>query len=102
MSYNTLPDVTVSAIFGTVKKIVWFEVEYNSGNFGTFNVNLFITSDRTRDVKVTIFNNGSNQNVYEKNFLKTSKLFFIICIIFPRSSLICFNSVIFTPSIIKL
>ena len=72
MSYNTLPDVTVSAIFGTVKKIVWFEVEYNSGNFGTFNVNLFITSDRTRDVKVTIFNNGSNQNVYEKNFLKTS------------------------------
>ena len=72
MSYNTLPDVTVSAIFGTVKKIVWFEVEYNSGNFGTFNVNLFITSERTRDVKVTIFNNGSNQNVYEKNFLKTS------------------------------
>lgn len=72
MSYNTLPDVTVSTIFGTVKKIVWFEVEYNSGNFGTFNVNLFITSDRTRDVKVTIFNNGSNQNVYEKNFLKTS------------------------------
>ena len=72
MSYNTLPDVTVSAIFGTVKKIVWFEVEYNSGKFGTFNVNLFITSDRTRDVKVTIFNNGSNQNVYEKNFLKTS------------------------------
>jgi hypothetical protein len=72
MSYNTLPDVTVSAIFGTVKKIVWFEVEFFSGNFGTFNVNLFITSDRTRDVKVTIFNNGSNQNVYEKNFLRTS------------------------------
>jgi hypothetical protein len=72
MSYNTLPDVTISTVFGTIKKIVWFEVEYNSGNYGTFNVNLFITADRTRDVKIIIFNNGSNQIVYEKTYFKTS------------------------------
>ena len=72
MSYNTLPDVTISAVFGTIIKVIWFEVEYSSGNYGTFNVNLFITADRTRDVKLTIFNKGSNQNVYEKVFLRTS------------------------------
>lgn len=72
MGYTTLPDVTISTNFGTIKKIVWFEIVYSSSAYATFNVNLFITANQNKDIKVTIFNNGSDIVVYQKLIPKSA------------------------------
>ena len=58
--------------FGIIKKIVWFEIVYSSSSYATFNVNLYIVANPSKDIKVTIFNNGSNRVVYEKIFAKSA------------------------------
>ena len=65
MSDNSLPSVSVSTNFGTVNKIVWFEV---SSSYGSFNMNFFITNDRDRDMNITIFNKGTNVVVFKKTY----------------------------------
>ena len=77
MGYNTLPDVTISTNFGIIKKIVWFEIVYSSSSYATFNVNLYIVANPSKDIKVTIFNNGSNRVVYEKIFAKSASRIFL-------------------------
>ena len=75
MSDNSLPSVSVSTNFGTVKKIVWFEV---SSSYGSFNMNFFITNDRDRDMNITIFNKGTNKVVFQKTYPLNPKLSTII------------------------
>lgn len=75
MSDNSLPSVSVSTNFGTVKKIVWFEV---SSSYGSFNMNFFITNDRDRDMNITIFNKGTNEVVFQKTYPLSPNLTTII------------------------
>jgi len=69
MSYTTIPDITISSNFGTVNKIVWFNVNDTKG---VFNVNLFITPNRSKDVNITIFNKETKQTMYNKTFAKSA------------------------------
>ena len=75
MSDNSLPSVSVSTNFGTVKKIVWFEV---SSSYGSFNMNFFITNDRDSDMNITIFNKGTNKVVFQKTYPLSPNLTTII------------------------
>ena len=75
MSDNSLPSVSVSTNFGTVKKIVWFEV---SSSYGSFNMNFFITNDRDRDMIITIFNKVTNKVVFQKTYPLSPNLTTII------------------------
>ena len=69
MSYTTIPDITISPNFGTVNKIVWFNVNDTKG---VFNVNLFITPSQSKDVNITIFNKDTKQTMYKKTYAKTA------------------------------
>ena len=69
MSYTSIPLKQKSNFFGTVNKVIWFDV---ADIKGTFTVNLFITPNQRDDMNVVIFNKGSNEEMYKKTYNKSS------------------------------
>ena len=69
MSYTSIPLKQKSNFFGTVNKVIWFDVADIKGNF---TVNLFITPNQRDDMNVVIFNKGSNEEMYKKTYNKSS------------------------------
>ena len=69
MSYTSIPLKQKSNFFGTINKVIWFDVEDIKG---TFTVNLFITPNQRDDMNVVIFNKGSNEEMYKKTYNKSS------------------------------
>ena len=68
-TYTSIPVKQISANFGTVNKVIWFNV---TGITGTFAVNLFITPNQSTDINIVIFNKGSNEEMYRKTYNKSS------------------------------
>lgn len=66
--YN-IPMKQTSTNFGTINKVIWFDV--NDVN-GTFNINLYVSPSQSNDIKVTIFNKGSKEEMYKKTYNKSS------------------------------
>ncbi len=68
-TYTSIPVKQISTNFGTVNKVIWFDV---TGITGTFAVNLFITPNQSTDINIVIFNKGSNEEMYRKTYNKSS------------------------------
>ena len=68
-TYTSIPVKQISTNFGTVNKVIWFDV---TGITGTFAVNLFITPNQSTDINIVIFNKGSNVELYRKTYNKSS------------------------------
>jgi len=68
-TYTSIPVKQISTNFGTVNKVIWFDV---TGITGTFAVNLFITPNQSTDINIIIFNKGSNVELYRKTYNKSS------------------------------
>ena len=68
-TYTSIPVKQISSNFGTVNKVIWFDV---TGITGTFGVNLFITPNQSTDINIVIFNKGSNEELYRKKYNKSS------------------------------
>jgi len=68
-TYTTIPIKQISNNFGTVNKVIWFDVTNIQGTFG---VNLFITPNQSTDMNIVIFNKGSNEEMYRKTYNKSS------------------------------
>ena len=68
-TYTPIPVKQISTNFGTVNKVIWFDV---TGITGTFAVNLFITPNQSTDINIVIFNKGSNEEMYRKTYNKSS------------------------------
>ena len=68
-TYTSIPVKQISTNFGTVNKVIWFDV---TGITGTFGVNLFITPNQSTDINIVIFNKGSNEELYRKTYNKSS------------------------------
>lgn len=68
-TYTSIPVKQISTNFGTVNKVIWFDV---TGITGTFAVNLFITPNQSTDIVIVIFNKGSNVELYRKTYNKSS------------------------------
>jgi hypothetical protein len=68
-TYFSIPTKQISTNFGTLNKVIWFDVTDING---TFNVNLYIAPNQTNDVKLTIFNKGSKEEMYNKTYNKSS------------------------------
>jgi hypothetical protein len=68
-TYTSIPVKQISANFGTVNKVIWFDV---TGITGTFAVNLFITPNQSTDINIVIFNKGSNEEMFRKIYNKSS------------------------------
>jgi hypothetical protein len=69
MSYTSIPLKQTSNFFGTINKVIWFDIEDNQGSF---TVNLFITPNQSTDMNVVIFNKRSNEEMYKKTYNKSS------------------------------
>ena len=69
MSYTSIPLKQTSNFFGTLNKVIWFDVADIKGNF---TVNLYITPNQRNDMNVVIFNKGSNEEMYKKTYNKSS------------------------------
>jgi hypothetical protein len=69
MSYTSIPLKQTSNFFGTINKVIWFDVVDVKGNF---TVNLYITPNQSNDMNVVIFNKGSNEEMYKKTYNKSS------------------------------
>jgi hypothetical protein len=69
MSYTSIPLKQTSNFFGTINKVIWFDVADIKGNF---TVNLYITPNQRNDMNVVIFNKGSNEEMYKKTYNKSS------------------------------
>jgi hypothetical protein len=69
MSYTSIPLKQTSNFFGTINKVIWFDVADIKGNF---TVNLYITPNQRYDMNVVIFNKGSNEEMYKKTYNKSS------------------------------
>ena len=50
-TYTSIPVKQISTNFGTVNKVIWFDV---TGITGTFAVNLFITPNQSTDINIVI------------------------------------------------
>jgi hypothetical protein len=68
-TYTSIPIKQVSTNFGTINKVIWFDIENTQGSFA---VNLFITPNQSTDMNVVIFNKGSNEEMYKKTYNKSS------------------------------
>jgi hypothetical protein len=69
ITYTSIPIKQISKNFGTINKIIWFDV---TNTQGTFTVNLFITPNQSTDINVVIFNKGTNEEMYRKIYNKSS------------------------------
>jgi hypothetical protein len=68
-TYYNIPTKQISSNFGTISKVIWFDI--NDIN-GTFTINLFITPNQSNDINLTIFNKGSKEEMYKKTYNKSS------------------------------
>ena len=59
-TYTSIPVKQISTNFGTVNKVIWFDV---TGITGTFAVNLFITPNQSTDINIVIFNKKNIINI---------------------------------------
>jgi len=64
-TYFNIPTKQISTNFGTLNKVIWFDITDING---TFNVNLFITPNQSSDINLTIFNKGSKEEMYKKKY----------------------------------
>jgi len=68
-TYFNIPTKQISTNFGTLNKVIWFDITDINGTFG---VNLFITPSQSSDINLTIFNKGSKEEMYKKKYNKSS------------------------------
>lgn len=69
MNETIIPIKQTSNYFGTLNKVIWFDVPNTKG---IFTINLYIRPNQISDMNVIIFNKGSNQELYNKTYNKTS------------------------------
>jgi hypothetical protein len=69
MSYTSIPLKQTSNFFGTINKVIWFDVADIKGNF---TVNLYITPNQDADTNIVIFNKETKETVFSKTYKKTS------------------------------